>query len=647
MRDDVGPNAMNRDSEAHLDAAFLGPLGENAELLESLIVDAIRDHAYWRRNFHPDDDPAIGAAAPLDPQYQAFVARTRQVLRKLSAELKHSVPWFSPRYIGHMASDLLIPGVVARVMALLYNPNNVSGDASGVMVARELDVGMQLARMVGYPGESTPWGHLTSGGTIANIESLWNHRTARLYPLALADALTSLGWSIDTAPLGDLREADPWRLANLCVDEVLALRREVFTAARELDGGPTRLAGAVEDARLATVGQRAFLERWKLADPVVVVPHSAHYSWSRAMKVLGFGRAQLVRVHTDEHMRLDARSLAAALDDLRDRRVPVISVVGVLGTTEFGTLDPIHALVDERDQRRGTQGFGVHVDAAWGGYLAALFRRRDGSLVPREELRERFRYFPSEPVYESVAALARTDSVTIDPHKLGFIPYPAGAFVTRDREIAGLLVENAAYAFGDSTSEIDFSQLGKFILEGSKPGAAAASVYAAHEVLPLHEEGFGQLIARTIRACEWLDDALRVLADELSDVARLVVPFEPDSNIVCLAVNPDGNRDPEVMNTFVRELFDQMRFRIREPSQSHEFIGSFTSVTRDRFGPGQAESVFERLGLDVELFGGEDANLFLLRHTLMNPWLMQGEPTPLEGYVTFLGDAVRRLVAAR
>jgi hypothetical protein len=46
-----------------LDAAFLGPLGENADLLERLVVDALRDHTYWRRNFHPEDAPTIPATA--------------------------------------------------------------------------------------------------------------------------------------------------------------------------------------------------------------------------------------------------------------------------------------------------------------------------------------------------------------------------------------------------------------------------------------------------------------------------------------------------------------------------------------------------------------------------------------------------------
>jgi hypothetical protein len=37
------------------EAWFLGPKAENAEVLERLVVEAIRDQAFWRRNYHPGD----------------------------------------------------------------------------------------------------------------------------------------------------------------------------------------------------------------------------------------------------------------------------------------------------------------------------------------------------------------------------------------------------------------------------------------------------------------------------------------------------------------------------------------------------------------------------------------------------------------
>lgn len=159
-----------------LDACFLGPYGENDTLVEKLVVEFLRDHVHWRRNFHPEDPPAIPTSAAQHPQYQAFEARMRRELHQLSAALKQSVPFHSPRYIGYMASDLLLPGLAAQILALPYNPNNVSEDAAPITVQLEVQVGLQLARMLGYPADpSRPdcaFGHLTSGGTLANYQAL-------------------------------------------------------------------------------------------------------------------------------------------------------------------------------------------------------------------------------------------------------------------------------------------------------------------------------------------------------------------------------------------------------------------------------------------------------------------------------------------
>lgn len=652
----VPPPRTPRDTmsdDRTLDAAFLGPLGENADLLERLVVDALRDHTYWRRNFHPEDAPTIPATAALDPAYQDVVARTSHALHRLAADLKRSVPWFSPRYVGHMASDLLLPGLVARILATLYNPNNVSEDAGGPAVGMELAVGRQLAAMFGMAHDPSrdpcAWGHLTSGGTIANVEGLWNLRAVRMIPLAVDAALAEQGYTVldDGTPVG--RAAGS--LANLSIEDALAFRVAALrTAASERGAaGAAALHRSIEAARIEAMGHRTFLERFGLHDPVVVAPASAHYSWSKAMKLLGLGAAQLVPVHVDAHMRLDPGDLEVVLDRLAADARPVLGVIGVLGTTEFGTLDPIDALVRARDQRAGLgQAFGVHVDAAWGGYLASLFRAPDGTLVPRDALSERFRYFPSAAVYDAFAALAHVDAITVDPHKLGFIPYPAGAFVTRHRQLAHLLTESAPYVFDehgtpDVAAPPDLTALGRYILEGSKPGAAAASVHVTHEVMPLHVDGFGRLIARTIHACESFFDRVRSLAIQLAPVATLTVPFEPDSNVVCLGVNPVGNADPATMNRFMRALFATMSFTPREPLQVHDFIGSFTSIAPSRLTPDNRARLCAELGLHDD--DGTEA-VFLLRHTLMNPWLlrpMDSERDWVDGYLSFLQTAVERL----
>jgi glutamate/tyrosine decarboxylase-like PLP-dependent enzyme len=426
-------------SDPFLHPCFLGPYGENDGLLERLVVEFLRDHVYWRRNFHPEDPPAIPTSAAHAPAYQAFEARLRRELHLLSAALKRSVPFHSPRYLGHMVSDLLLPGLAAQMLALPYNPNNVSEEAAPVTVDMEVQVGLQLARMVGYPHdpqrEACALGHLTSGGTVANYQALRLALALKAFPVALAAI----------APPGLVLPDDDWLAFNLTPDEGLALllRWQAWLAALP-PGERRQWQRRADAARIETLGMHRFFEvHPTLRPPLVLIPATAHYSWSKGAKLLGLGRDQLWTV-AETGMRLCPERLEATLRSARATGHPVLMAVAVLGTTEFGTIDPVDAVVATR-ARHGADGFGfwVHADAAWGGYLATLFRDPDGGLRDRDAVREGFRQFPTPAVHAAMAALAHTDSITVDPHKLGYLPYGTGAFVCRDHRAVSLLAEDA------------------------------------------------------------------------------------------------------------------------------------------------------------------------------------------------------------
>lgn len=658
---------MPGSDDAFIHPLFLGPAAENHEVLEKLVVEFLRDHVYWRRNFHPEDGQRIPTTAVNQPEYQDFLARTKKELYKLSADLKSAVPFFHPRYIGHMTADLLLPGVVARILTTLYNPNNVSEEAAAVTVDRELRVGEQLARMFGYDtdAESEPcaWGHLTSGGTVANYEALWNFNSVKFYAIALQAA--AHGFDLEFESVGPLNkrlsEYSKWELCNLSVDDTIALRRQISDRLREHGDAEDhfRFAKAVRGERIETRGNAAFfLEHNELKPPVILVPASAHYSWEKGMKVLGLGRANLIRVEIDGHMRLDPDDLRAKLDAAFSNAVPVLAVVGVLGTTEFGNIDPIHEIVAVRDdcRKRGCD-FGLHIDAAWGGYLMSMFREQDGGFRKQEEMRSEHRYFPSDEVYAAFSAVREADSITVDPHKLGYVPYAAGAFIARNREVVDFLTQKAAYVFDlgdaahDTPMDVKLRGLGQYILEGSKSGAAAASVYVTHKVLPLDQNGFGQLMTKTIGTCEFFWDQAREKAERWKDRVTLTVPFEPDTNLVCLAINPADNSSLAAMNRFGRAIFASMKVDAKRPVQVKTFIGSYTSLTKENVGGAQADRILDDLGIDRATFqtlpkdSKRDADhIFLLRHTLMNPWLQSKveDRNYVEMYWDYLDELIDR-----
>lgn len=617
---------------------FLGPYGENDNLLEKLVVEFLRDHVYWRRNFHPEDPPAIPTRAAMQPEFLAFEARLRRELHSLSAALKRSIPSHSPRYLGHMVSDLLLPGLAAQILTLPYNPNNVSEDAAPVTIDLEIQVGLQLARLVGYPHDPAQpecaFGHLTSGGTLANVQALRLALATKAFPVALQAV---------QPPDFEVPE-DDWTAFSLTPGQVSLLlsRWQRWLAARSAPE-QRHWTAALDRERLETLGQHAFFARHpQLQPPLLLTPASAHYSWPKAMKLLGLGADQLVTVaQHDLHLDLDA--LEEALASARRRGRPVLATIAMLGTTEFGGIDPIDGVVAARDRYAAAGfGFAVHIDAAWGGYLATLFRNPDGTLRSRDSVAAEFTHFPSERVHAAFAALGQTDSITIDPHKLGYISYGAGAFICRDHRPMSLLAIDADYVFTD-TAPSDYlrryRQLGRYIPEGSKPGALAAAVYVTHRVLPLDHTHFGRLPAQTLHAVEAFEQRAQQFIIECADRAYACLPFMPDSNLVGLALNPVGNSTVEGANAFVRRLYDQLRADPHAPLQMREFFGSTTTVQLDALRPETLQRVLGALHLEPGVTG---ARLLILRHTLMNPFLLDAENAVnyIDRYFEFLSRCV-------
>lgn len=636
---------MHTDRE--LNACFIGPYGENDALLESLTLEFLRDHVYWRRNLHPEDAPVIPTGANRQPAFLAFESRLRRELHSLSAALKRSVPFHSPRYIGHMVSDLLIPGLAAQMLALPYNPNNVSAESAPVTIDLELKACLQLAAMVGYAADpmqpDCAFGHLTSGGTLANVQGLRLALALKAFPVALRAA---------GVPLAGLPD-DDLAAFQLPPDDSLALRVAWKAWRDALPAVEARAWSAkVERERLEQRGLVDFLARHpSLRPPVVFAPSTAHYSWSKGCKLLGLGSDQLRRI-PGKAMRLDIDALSDALDACHAAGEPVLMAVGVLGSTEFGTIDPLDGLLDLRDRcgARG-QGFAVHVDGAWGGYLASLFRDEAGRLRPRDEVAAEFRTFPTPAVQAAIGALPRADSITIDPHKLGYLPYGAGAFLCRDQRAIDVLAEEADYVFSSGT-EGDFFQrhrsLGRYIPEGSKSGAHAAAVYVTHRVMPLEATHFGRLQALGVAATEAFLARAEAFCRRIAPTVTACVPFAPDSNLVCLAFNPVGNRDLATANAFVRRLQQALSADASRPLQLAEYFGSATTLKPEAMGATDTRRILEALQLPVDAFappGAQGADrLIILRHTLMNPFLLDesGQSPMLDGYFAYLERLIRQ-----
>lgn len=92
------------------------------------------------------------------------------VLEETARRLGDNYPYFHPYYAGQMLKP---PHPVARAayaLAMTINPNNHARDGGRASSAMEIEAVAEIAGMFGW---TEYLGHLTSGGTMANLEALW------------------------------------------------------------------------------------------------------------------------------------------------------------------------------------------------------------------------------------------------------------------------------------------------------------------------------------------------------------------------------------------------------------------------------------------------------------------------------------------
>lgn len=198
---------------------------------------------------------------------------------------------------------------------------------------------------------------------------------------------------------------------------------------------------------------------------------------------------------------MDVAALEKELLSVSEAGHPIYAVVAIMGTTEHGAVDPLDKILQLRRKLQDEYGisFLVHCDAAWGGYFASLLRPAppdhkggrkldlDGAYVPQQAL---------SPYTETqLRSMRYADSITVDPHKSGYIPYPAGGLCYKDERLKYLITWTGPYIDGGAS---DVESMGVYGLEGSKPGAAPVAAYLSNEVIGLHRGGYGALLGEAM-----------------------------------------------------------------------------------------------------------------------------------------------------
>ncbi|NIY81513.1 pyridoxal-dependent aspartate 1-decarboxylase PanP [Vibrio hepatarius] len=425
------------------------------------------------------------------PEQPEFVSDHTQHL--LDTLVSHSVHTSAPSFIGHMTSALpyfLMP--LSKIMIAL-NQNLVKIETSKAFTPLERQVIGMLHRLI-YQRDDTfyaQWMHsanhslgaFCSGGTIANITALW---------VARNNALKAQG-------------------------EFKGVEKEGLFKA---------------------------MKHYGYEGLAVLVSERGHYSLKKAADVLGIGQEGLVAIKTDNDNRICPAALKEKIAELKQQNIKPFAVIGVAGTTETGTIDPLQemaAICQAEDCH-------FHVDAAWGG--ATLMSNNYRHLLAGTEL---------------------ADSVTIDAHKQLYIPMGAGMVLFKDPEAMKSIEHHAQYILRKGSKD-----LGSHTLEGSRSGMAML-VYAAMHIIS--RPGYELLIDQSIEKAKYFAELIEAQPDfELvskPELCLLTYRYLPAH--IRQALMAGNSEQKAELNELLNELTKFIQKRQRETGKSF--------VSRTRLNP--------------------------------------------------------------
>ncbi|MBM4310009.1 MAG: glutamate decarboxylase [Deltaproteobacteria bacterium] len=299
--------------------------------------------------------------------------------------IRHSVKVGNPFYIGHMTSAVPYFMILIEMIIAALNQNQVKIETAkaSTFVEREF---------------------------LAWMHQLVFRRGKAFYKRTIQNPEIALG--------------------NVAVDGTLANLTALWVA-REKAFPPRRsFAGVRRD------GMAAALKHYSCSGAAVLVSKLAHYSLDKSMDVLGLGSRSLIRIPVNAENQVDCVKLRRKIAELQKKKVKIMAVVGIAGTTETGNIDDLKQLRDIASECSAH----YHVDAAWGG--ATLLTHRYRHLLD---------------------GIDRADSVTIDTHKLFYTPMSMGLVLFRNERDLMRVKYTASYVIRKSSVD-----QGRFTLEGSR-----------------------------------------------------------------------------------------------------------------------------------------------------------------------------------
>ncbi|MCO5143601.1 MAG: pyridoxal-dependent decarboxylase [Oligoflexia bacterium] len=318
------------------------------------------------------------------------------------------------------------------------------------------------------------------------------------------------------------------------------------------------------------------------------VPESAHYSWDKCHLLAGDEKSRLVKIPLDQSGKLNSKKLMEiAISDIKRGYVP-LGIVSILGSTELGALDPIDKIRAIKNEITKLTGIPVwhHVDAAYGGFFASL-----------KTLKSEWDRL-NKADQKAISSISHADSITIDPHKLGYTPYSAGCFLCKKESDYLLPYISARYLDYKANKEP-----GPVTFEGSRTAAGPLAILLTADTLGT--KGLASIIGRTLFSAQ-------VLREHLLSCGIFVPLDAASTNIVCFTFNKKCTRLSEV-NKKTKNIFNKLKLISESKNKTPPYY-----VSKTVLGAGQIELIKNHC-LKMNVICDQEY-LFLLRTTIMNPF---------------------------
>jgi glutamate decarboxylase len=185
------------------------------------------------------------------------------------------------------------------------------------------------------------------------------------------------------------------------------------------------------------------LDHYGYRQALILVSKRGHYSICKAGTILGIGEQGVIHIPVQPCInKIDINKLQCIVEKIRKedkivgKPTKFVAIIGIAGTTETGNIDDLDSLAEIAQQL----GAHFHVDAAWGG----------GALL-------------MDGAREMMRGIEKADSVTMDAHKLLYVPNSLGICVFKDVEDSRFLYHTSNYIIREGSVD-----QGRFTIEGSR-----------------------------------------------------------------------------------------------------------------------------------------------------------------------------------